>query len=72
MRPPYIVNYIQLENILRDVETAKKNGADVIIVCPHWGDEYRTLPNVSQKKLADTLVDAGVHLIVGAHPHVVH
>lgn len=71
VRPPYIVNYIQFENILRDVETAKKNGADVIIVCPHWGDEYRTLPNVSQKKLADTLVDAGVHLIVGAHPHVV-
>lgn len=71
VRPPYIVNYIQTENILQDIEIAKKNGADVIVVCPHWGDEYHTLPNISQKKLADILVDAGAHLVIGAHPHVI-
>lgn len=71
VRPPYIVNYIQTEKIIHDIEVAKKNGADVIIVCPHWGDEYQNLPNFSQKRLAGALVDAGAHLIVGSHPHVI-
>lgn len=71
VRPPYIVNYIQLDAMLRDIETAKKNDADVIVVCPHWGNEYRTLPNAGQKRLADALVAAGAHLVIGAHPHVI-
>ncbi len=71
VRPPYLVNYIHTETIVKDIEIAKKNGADVIIVCPHWGEEYRSLPNIAQKRLADTLVEAGAHLVIGAHPHVI-
>ena len=71
VRPPYIVNYMQQDEMLKDIDAAKRNGADVIIVCPHWGDEYYTLPNVRQRKLADSLIAAGAHLVIGTHPHVI-
>ncbi len=37
----------------------------------HWGNEYETVHNNIQKKFAKGLVQAGVDLIVGHHPHVV-
>ena len=36
----------------------------------HWGTEYETLPNESQKGLAQKLADYGVHIVIGNHPHV--
>jgi poly-gamma-glutamate synthesis protein (capsule biosynthesis protein) len=41
------------------------------IVFAHWGVEYETTPSKSQRELAHLFVDAGVDLIIGAHPHVV-
>ena len=36
----------------------------------HWGTEYQTKPNDSQKELADFLFENGVDIILGNHPHV--
>lgn len=44
---------------------------DVVIAVPHWGTEGIHAPSPKQKRLARTLSEAGVHLIVGHHPHVV-
>ena len=44
---------------------------DAIIACKHWGLEYHSLPNSSQKKLADWLNNQGVDHVIGSHPHVV-
>lgn len=59
-----------LSDILPILPEARKN-ADVLIAIPHWGDEGKTQPNAKQKRIARTLADAGVDLIVGHHPHVV-
>lgn len=37
----------------------------------HWGIEYVLLPNRNQKDLADFLIDSGVDIIIGGHPHVI-
>ena len=37
----------------------------------HWGDEYVSLPNASQRRLAEYIRSLGVELIIGSHPHVV-
>lgn len=66
-----VVDYISLENIKTDVEAARTAGAELIAACVHWGDEYHLLPNASQKKLANELVDIGCDLVIGGHPHVV-
>lgn len=51
----------------------KKAGSlsDFVLVHIHWGEEYFADPVESQRSLAKRLVDAGVDLIVGHHPHVI-
>lgn len=69
--PPLVVNYIERQRIRRDIRRAKELRAELIVACLHWGDEYQLLPNNRQKELADLLVDEGVQLVIGAHPHVI-
>ena len=42
-----------------------------VIACPHWNYEFIDYPSPDSVKLAHCLVDAGVDLVVGSHPHVV-
>ncbi len=69
--PPTIVNTINWHTIKRDLQKAKKRNPDCIIMMVHWGDEYQLIENKEQRKLADWLAKQGVHLVIGAHPHVV-
>jgi len=66
-----VVDYIDRPAIRRDVENSRKAGAELICVCVHWGDEYKLLPNASQRYLADFLEAIGVDMIIGGHPHVI-
>ncbi|MCX7925878.1 MAG: CapA family protein, partial [Fimbriimonadales bacterium] len=59
-----------LRDVLSVLPEARQN-ANVLIAIPHWGDEGKTQPNAKQKRIAHTLAEAGVDLIVGHHPHVV-
>ena len=55
--------------VIADVKKAKANGADVVIVFPHWGTEYHAKPNPGQVTLAHRILDAGADMIIGNHPH---
>lgn len=70
-RDGVVVDYIDRPAIRADVEAARKTGAELICVCIHWGDEYKLLPNTSQRHLADFLEAIGVDMIIGGHPHVI-
>lgn len=52
------------------IQDAKNDGAELIVVCMHWGDEYQRQPNEFQQKLATTMVALGADVIFGGHPHV--
>ena len=68
---PWIVNMLdRKEKIKSDVTTARAN-ADVVIVFPHWGTEYRMTPDEEQKQYVKFFSDLGVDIIIGAHPHVI-
>lgn len=54
----------------RLVRQLRGSAADLRLVTLHWGDEYSSLPSTRQRQLARNLVDAGAHLILGHHPHV--
>lgn len=54
-----------LDNILKYRSTS-----DIIIVCLHWGEEYSAYPKPKQQLLARKLIDNGVDVIIGHHPHV--
>ena len=66
-----VVDYINRDRIAADIARARQLQADVICVCMHWGIEYKMLPVEAQHSLADFLVEQGVDLIIGSHPHVV-
>ncbi len=69
--PPNMVNYIDTAVIIKDIKESHKLSPDAILACIHWGDEYHSLPNKSQKSLANWLLEKGVTHIIGSHPHVV-
>ncbi|MFV0536493.1 MAG: CapA family protein [Dysgonomonas sp.] len=71
LTPPNIVNYIDRKQMLKDIAAAKQMKADIIIANIHWGVEYVLKHNKEQKSLADFLVQNGVRLVIGGHPHVV-
>lgn len=66
-----VVDYIDRSTISTDIANARAEGAEIIMAAIHWGNEYQLLPHQSQKDLARFLVDQGVELIIGSHPHVI-
>lgn len=70
-RTPIVIDYINRDTIAHDVSRAREKGAELIAVCIHWGEEYKLLPNASQRSLARYLEELGVEMIIGSHPHVI-
>ena len=68
---PYIVNIIDTALIKEDINKASLANPDVVIAVMHWGQEYQLNPGKSQEELAQFLINQGVDLIIGSHPHVV-
>jgi poly-gamma-glutamate synthesis protein (capsule biosynthesis protein) len=57
-----------LDAVAADVREARQK-ADVVIVFPHWGQEYVAKPNGDQVRVAHALVDAGADMVIATHPH---
>jgi poly-gamma-glutamate capsule biosynthesis protein CapA/YwtB (metallophosphatase superfamily) len=54
---------------LVDEIRATREVADVVVVFPHWGREYRVEPRAYQRQLAADWIAAGADVIIGAHSH---
>jgi len=54
-----------------DIELVHKSDglADILIVAPHWGVEYKADPEEYQRGWAKLFVQNGADLIIGSHPH---
>ena len=66
-----MINLIDEEKIRSDIEEAKKQKADLIVVFIHWGNEYQRNPNENQISLGEKMVKWGANIVFGSHPHVV-
>lgn len=51
-------------------EIKKLKDCDFRIAFIHWGYEFINRPNIEQRQMAHWLVDTGIDLVVGMHPHV--
>lgn len=60
--------YQKMEGHIADM---KSDGAEAIMLFIHWGDEYYTKENATQRKIAQKMCDLGVDVIVGGHPHMI-
>lgn len=52
------------------IEELQEQGAQVIVANFHWGLEKGYTPEEDQVELAHAAIDAGAHLVIGHHPHV--
>lgn len=68
---PVVVNMLDTAAIRSDLVKAASLNADAIIVIPHWGLEYQSLPSRDQKEITELCFKYGAQLVIGAHPHVV-
>ncbi|WP_285511850.1 CapA family protein [Streptomyces sp. NBRC 14336] len=73
---PWAVNLIDEARIVADARTARRAGADVVVVSLHWGTEWQDEPDRQQLALARSLTAArtgdrpDIDLILGTHAHV--
>lgn len=58
------------EEMIRNIESLKEQGAQIIIATFHWGVERVNIPNETQIALAHSAIDHGADLVLGHHPHV--
>jgi poly-gamma-glutamate synthesis protein (capsule biosynthesis protein) len=65
------IAYINRKAMAEEIAATREAGAEIIVVCMHWGVEYVLTENAEQRSLADFLVNQGVDLIIGGHPHVI-
>lgn len=59
-----------LKDVRADIRALRDDGADVIVVMPHWGPEYVTRLFPQQRRQARAMVRAGADVVLGAHSHV--
>ena len=58
--------------VLAEAAAARAQGAEVVVVSLHWGDEHDPEPSAQQRELAPRLLASpDVDLLLGHHAHVV-
>ncbi len=69
---PWRTNLIDPSRIVTEATQARAQGAEVVIVSLHWGEEGHSEVTAEQRQVAHELTASGViDLIVGHHAHVV-
>lgn len=66
---PYLALADMPGTLLPLVERARADH-DLVIVVVHWGSEYFEAPSGQQQRVARRLIDGGVDMVIGHHPHV--
>ena len=61
---------VKEKQVTEDIQKLKEEGAELIIVAIHWGNEGEYRPTERQEKLGKMLIDAGANIVYGHHPHV--
>lgn len=68
-------NYSALDDFYSELESnitaMKSEGAEAVVLFIHWGTEYKIKQNAVQTKMAQSICNLGVDVIVGGHPHVI-
>ena len=66
-----LYDHLEREQQLKDnIAKVKTDGAQLIVVIFHWGNETETVPDSNQTTLGRIAIDEGADLVCGHHPHV--
>lgn len=62
---------LDVSQALDSAAAARRAGAEFVVLSAHWGHEYKTAPHANEVKDARALMDGGIDVVLGHHPHVV-
>jgi len=63
--------YFDKDKIAASIKSARDQKADFVIIFPHWGTEYQTTANDTQKAWGRFFIDSGADMVIGGHAHVI-
>lgn len=64
----YMIDTFNKNKVSSMIRKAKEN-SDVLIFVAHWGKELEPMPNEYEKEWAVFLMQQGVDVVIGGHPH---
>jgi poly-gamma-glutamate capsule biosynthesis protein CapA/YwtB (metallophosphatase superfamily) len=67
----YMINIIDTLAMEHDIKEARKQGAELVLVYFHYGQENKSTPNEYQKMVVRKSQEYGADIIIGGHPHVI-
>ena len=62
--------FYDIQKIKKDIERVETQ-SDIICISLHWGHEHYLYPSPEQVELAHQIIDAGAHIVIGQHPHII-
>ena len=65
----FMIDIFDKDKVAAAIQKAKEV-SDCIIFVAHWGSEDETMPNEYEKQWAAFLLQQGVDVVIGGHPHV--
>jgi poly-gamma-glutamate synthesis protein (capsule biosynthesis protein) len=66
----HAVNFINKDVIVGDIRAVKEEGADIVVLCLHAGEERIQKPTWDQQEWAKAFIAAGADVLFYSHPHV--
>lgn len=65
----FMIDIFDKDKIASDIQKAKEV-SDCVVFIAQWGTEDETMPNEYEKQWAAFLLQQGVDVVIGGHPHV--
>lgn len=61
---------LDVQAMEKAIVSLREQGAELVIVAPHWGVEGSYRPKQQQIDIGHAAIDAGADIVWGSHPHV--
>jgi len=65
-----VLTMLSAADMVRDITQARVDGANLVVVLPHWGTKNKTETADTLRRMARQLAQAGADVILGTHPNV--
>ncbi|MBE6976512.1 MAG: CapA family protein [Ruminococcaceae bacterium] len=63
-------SWVTAEGMTSNIRKLRQQGAELVIVSLHWGEERHYAPSEQQQTLGHLAIDSGANIVFGHHPHV--
>ena len=66
----YLVCFLDEQQVKKQINLCKEYGAELVIVCPHMGDEYQQYTREGFRNYGTAYISMGADIVIAHHPHV--